>query len=114
MPEWDPIPDGFYLVGDFAEPAEAFHTALIAAVEKITHIADNDERGLLVGEKPTQRGVIHVPGQSEGLCGTHTRAKCATTTEVYPDSKRTNPADCDRAQAACVTTGIDFVLAHHI
>jgi hypothetical protein len=114
MPEWDPIPDGFYLVGDSAEPAEAFHTALIAAVEKITHIADNDDRGLLVGEKPTQRGVIHVPGQSEGLCGTHTRAKCATTTEVYPDSKRTNPADCDRAQAACVTTGIEFVLAHHI
>jgi hypothetical protein len=42
-------------------------------VEKITHIADNDERGLLVGREADQRGVIHVPGQSEGLCGTHTR-----------------------------------------
>lgn len=112
MPPWEDIPDGFYLVSDSDAPVEDFHAALIAAVEQVTHIALPDSNGLLVGEKPSQRGVIQVPGQKIGICGAHTGAKFATTTEVYPDSSRTNAEECNRAQATCVVTGINFALAH--
>ncbi|MEG0183109.1 MAG: peptidase, partial [Stenotrophomonas sp.] len=36
----------------------------------------------------------------------------ATTTEVYPDSPRTNPQECNDAQVAAVCAGLDFALAN--
>ena len=43
------IPDGFYLVGDTERPAPDFQRALIDAVRRVTHIAEADEHGCLIG-----------------------------------------------------------------
>jgi len=45
---WD-IPDGFYTVGDTLNPCEALQSAIIAAVEQVTHIAPCDEQGMIIG-----------------------------------------------------------------
>lgn len=110
-PAWDPIPDGFYTVGDTLAPVPEFHKAIIDAVSKVTHIADPDEQGNLVGLKPDQPGVVNDDSRALGLCSGFSGAPFAVTTEVYPDSKRTNPEECNRAQYAVITTGIEFVLA---
>jgi hypothetical protein len=109
---WDPIPDGFYLVGDTDRPVPEFQKAIIDAVAKVTHIAEADERGTIIGEKLDQFGVINYPAVPLGLCGGHTAAPFTTTTEVYPDSPRATDEQCNRAQVAVITTGIDFALAH--
>jgi len=41
-----------------------------------------------------------------------TDAPYKTTTEVYPDSPRTTPADCELAQVTAVCAAIDHALAH--
>ena len=46
-----------------------------------------------------------------GLCASLTGARYTTTTEVYPDSSRTTPDECKRAQAAAVCAALDYVLA---
>ena len=43
------IPDGFYLVDDTEHPQPAFQQAIIAAVEKVTHIAPADANGEIIG-----------------------------------------------------------------
>ena len=45
------------------------------------------------------------------LCAGMTDARDRTTTEVYPDSPRTDAETCIRAQVAAVTAAIDFALA---
>ena len=35
-----------------------------------------------------------------------------TTTEVYPDSPRATPEQCNAAQVAAVCAAIDYALAH--
>jgi hypothetical protein len=45
-----------------------------------------------------------------GLCCGVTNALYATTTEVYPDSPRASPEQCNRAQVAAITGGLDFLL----
>ncbi|MEZ9856637.1 peptidase, partial [Vibrio breoganii] len=39
------IPDGFYTVGDTENPQPEFQAAVIASVEKVTHIAPADADG---------------------------------------------------------------------
>ena len=104
------IPDGFYLVDDAERPQTAFQSAIIEAVSKITHIASADARGNIIGTPVVAPGVIQYPLRSLGLCARVTEAPFTTTTEVYPDSPRTSPDECNRAQAAAVCAAIEFAL----
>ena len=106
----EPIPDGFYLVGDSENPQHEWHTAMINAVRKVTHIAPTDGGGQLLGEPVTQEGVVVCPVRSIFLCTASTSARYATTTEVYPDSASTNDEECNRAQVACIVAGLEFCL----
>ena len=83
--DWHAIPDGFYLVGDTERPAPEFQRALIDAVRRVTHIAEPDEHGRIIGAALQQAGVINLAKRSLGLCGGMTDARFVTTTEVYPD-----------------------------
>ncbi|WP_394537575.1 M14 family metallocarboxypeptidase [Lysobacter enzymogenes] len=105
------IPDGFYLVGDSEDPQPQFQQAIIAEVEKVTHIAPADARGEIIGSPVVARGVIDYPVRKLGLCAGITDARYRTTTEVYPDSPRATPEQCNQAQAAAVRAAIDFALA---
>jgi hypothetical protein len=106
----DVIPDGFYLVDDAENRQPGFHDAIIEAVARVTHIAEPDARGRIIGEPISSRGVIHYPVRSLGLCAGLTGARFTTTTEVYPDSPRTTPERCNEAQAAAVRSGLEYVL----
>ena len=110
--EFEPgiIPDGFYGVGDTANPQDEFQAAIIAGVEPVTHIAPPDERGQIIGEEPTQHGVINYPFADWGLCPAMTGARFTSTTEVYPDSDSATPEVCIEAQVAAVRAALDFVL----
>jgi hypothetical protein len=46
------------------------------------------------------------------LCAGITNAPYRTTTEVYPDSPRATPEQCNAAQVAAVRAAIDYVLRH--
>lgn len=105
------IPDGFYLVGDIERPAPLFQQHIIAAVQQVTHIAPADDNQCLIGEPLQQFGVINYAKKALYLCGGMTDAPFVTTTEVYPDSPRTNPAECNEAQVAAVCAAFDFALA---
>jgi hypothetical protein len=106
------IPDGFYLVDDEEAPQPAFQQAVIEAVAKVTHIAPADADGQIIGSPMVAPGVIRYPLRRLGLCAGITDARYKTTTEVYPDSPRASPAQCNAAQAAAVCAAIDFALAH--
>ncbi|KAF1690629.1 M14 family metallopeptidase [Pseudoxanthomonas koreensis] len=106
------IPDGFYLVGDSADPQPGFQQAIIAAVAKVTHIAPADANGELIGSAVVAPGVINYPVKELGLCAGVTGAKYVTTTEVYPDSASATPEQCNAAQVAAVLAAIDYALAH--
>jgi len=56
--------------------------------------------------------VVWGESRSIGACAGFTDALYATTTEVYPDSPRTNPQECNDAQVAAVCAGLDFALAN--
>lgn len=109
---WHPetIPDGFYVIGNSENPEPAFQRALIAAAAPITHIAPADAQGNLVGLPLQSPGVVWGESRSIGACAGFTSARFATTTEVYPDSPRTTPAECNAAQVAAVRAGLDFAL----
>jgi hypothetical protein len=106
------IPDGFYLVDDSEHPQPGFQQAVIAAVEKVTHIAPADEKGEIIGSTVVAHGVIEYPLRKLGLCAGITDARYKTTTEVYPDSPRATPEQCNAAQATAVCAAIDYALAH--
>ena len=110
--EPDQIPDGFYLVDDSANPQPAFQGAIIAAVAQITHIAPADAQGRIIGSPVVAPGVIEYPFAQLGLCAGISGARYTTTTEVYPDSPRATPVQCNAAQVAAVRAAIDFALAH--
>jgi hypothetical protein len=105
------IPDGFYLVGDSEDPQPEFQQAVVAAVALVTHIAPADANGEIIGSAVVAPGVINYPVRSLGLCAGITDARYRTTTEVYPDSPRATPEQCNAAQAAAVCAAIDFALA---
>ena len=107
------IPDGFYLVDDSESPQPKFQQVVIAAVEKVTHIAPADDSGEIIGSPVVARGVIQYPLRQLGLCASITNAPYKTTTEVYPDSPRARPEQCNTAQAVAVCAAIDYALAHH-
>ena len=110
--DWHAIPDGFYLVGDTERPAPDFQRALIGAVRPVTHIADADEHGCIIGTKLEQPGVINYAKRELGLCGGMTAARFVTTTEVYPDSATATPEQCNAAQVATIVAAIDYLLEH--
>lgn len=105
------IPDGFYLVGDSENPQPEFQQAVIAAVERVTHIAAADRNCEIIGSPVTTPGVINYPVRQLGLCAGITEARYRTTTEVYPDSPRASAEQCNTAQAAAVCAAIEFALA---
>lgn len=108
----DGIPDGFYLVDDADNPQPAFQQAIIAAVQGVTHIAPADARGEIIGSPVVAPGVIEYAFVPLGLCAGITGARYTTTTEVYPDSPRATPAQCNAAQVAAVRAGIAYALQH--
>ncbi len=105
------IPDGFYLVGDSNNPQLKFQQAIIDAVSAVTHIAPADRNGEMIGTPMVSPGVILYPVKSLGLCAGITDAPYTTTTEVYPDSPRATPEQCNAAQVAAVCAAIDFALS---
>jgi hypothetical protein len=105
------VPDGFYVVGDAANPQLDFQRHIIAAVSAVTHIAPPDADGRIIGSELVAPGVILYPFKALGLCAGLTDAAYTTTTEVYPDSPRATPAQCIDAQVAAVRAAIDYVLA---
>ncbi|MFV3074952.1 M14 family metallocarboxypeptidase [Niveispirillum fermenti] len=105
-------PDGFYLVADSEDRQLDFQKAIIAEVEKVTHIAPPDAQGEIIGSPVIAHGIIEYPVAQLGLCPSITNARFKTTTEVYPDSSRTTPDICIRAQVAAVRAALDFALAH--
>ena len=106
------IPDGFYLVDDEAKPQPGFQQAIIEAVAQVTHIAPADAKGEIIGSPVMSEGVIRYPFKQLGLCAGITDARYTTTTEVYPDSPRATPEQCNAAQVAAVCAAIDYALAH--
>jgi hypothetical protein len=104
------IPDGFYLVDDTTRPTAEFQAAIIASVEQVTHIAEADESGHLIGVPMHQKGVIYYDCKSLFLCAGMTDAAYVTTTEVYPDSDKTHPQQCIEAQVAAIRGGLDFLI----
>ncbi|CCN90025.1 putative Peptidase_M14-like_4 family protein [Vibrio nigripulchritudo SFn27] len=107
----DLVPDGFYLVGDTENPNEAFQTAIIKAVEKVTHIAPPDSDGNIIGSPVVQHGVINYPTNKLGLCSGFTGCEYGTTTEVYPDSPKVTDEECNDAQVASIKGGLDYLLS---
>lgn len=109
------IPDGFYLIGTKCEPEtpqRRWLAAIIDGVRRVTHIAPPDANGEVVGEKVVQDGTIltAAAGRSRSL----TNALFAATTEVYPDSEEVTADQCNRAQVAAATAGLDFIVANHL
>lgn len=106
-----PVPDGFYLVADAANPQLAFQDTVIASVEKITRIARPDAAGEIIGSPVISRGVIAYPMAERGLCASITNARYSTTTEIYPDAPDATAALCVEAQVAAICAALDFALA---
>jgi hypothetical protein len=106
------IPDGFYVVANSENRQLPFQEAVIAAVAKVTHIAAADQRGQLIGSDVIAPGVIEYPVRELGLCTGITGAPYTTVTEVYPDSPRASPQQCNAAQVAAVCAAIEFALGH--
>jgi len=106
------VPDGFYLVDDCENPQPAFQQAIIAAVQRVTHIAPPDDKGEIIGSPVIAHGVIEYPLVKYAMCVAITGARYTTTTEVYPDSPRTTPEQCNDAQIVAVCAALDYALAH--
>jgi len=104
------IPDGFYVVDDSENPQRQFQRAIIEAVARITHIAPADHKDEIIGSPVISPGVIDYPLQKLGLCAGITGARYTTTTEVYPDSSRATPEQCNAAQVAACCAAIEFAL----
>jgi Succinylglutamate desuccinylase / Aspartoacylase family len=105
------IPDGFYLVDDAGNPQPQFQQAVIDAVAKVTHIAPADTRNQIIGSDVVAPGIIRYAMKELGLCAGITDARYTTTTEVYPDSPRATPEQCNAAQVAAVCAAIEFAIA---
>lgn len=106
------IPDGFYLVDDTENRQPQFQQAVNAEVVKVTHLAPADERGEIIGSTVVAEGVIEYPLKALGLCASVSGARYTTTTEVYPDSAKATPQQCNDAQVAAVIGAVDYALAH--
>ena len=76
----------------------------------MTHIAPADPDGTIIGSEVVAEGVILYDFKALGLCAGVTDARYTTTTEVYPDSPRATPAQCNDAQAAAAVAALEFAL----
>ncbi|RUO25318.1 peptidase [Aliidiomarina minuta] len=103
------IPDGFYLVGDSENLQPEFQKAVLQSVSQVTHIAEADEQGQLIGAKTDMPGLISFPTKKLGLCIGLSDAAYVTTTEVYPDSAKATAEECIQAQVAAVTGALNFL-----
>ena len=105
------IPDGFYLMGCVNKPQAEWHRAMIDAVREVLHIVPTDDKNEIMGLPVSQPGVINSDPVGKGKGATN--ALFATTTEVYPDSKANpvTPEQCNRAQVAAITGGLDYIIA---
>ncbi|HEU5136723.1 MAG TPA: M14 family metallocarboxypeptidase [Steroidobacteraceae bacterium] len=104
------VPDGFYLVDDSENPQPDFQRAIVDAVARVTHIAPADEKNQIIGSPLVAPGVIEYPLRALGLCAGITGARYTTTTEVYPDSPRATPEQCNEAQVVATCAAIEFAL----
>lgn len=104
------IPDGFYVVDDSDNPQRGFQQAIIDAVAQVTHIAPADANGEIIGSPVVAPGVIEYDLRKLGLCAGITGARFTSTTEVYPDSPRATPEQCNEAQAVAARAGLDYAL----
>ena len=120
----DHIPDGFYLFGAVDDDDEdegvyikqtEFYDAILAGVERVgSHLAVMETDGTLCGYRADKRGLLLL-SRSEcanmGICavGALPDVPYAVTTEVYPDSSRTNEGDCVRAQVGAICAALDFL-----
>ncbi|TDF41350.1 DUF2817 domain-containing protein [Alteromonadaceae bacterium M269] len=109
--KYSEIPDGFYVVGDTNRPAPGFQKAIIDSVREVTHIALPDSEGNIIGAPLEQDGVINYDKIKLKLCGGVTQASYVSTTEVYPDSPKSNDEICCLAQVAAIVGGFDYVLS---
>ncbi len=106
------IPDGFYTVGDADRRQLGFQQAIVDAVSQVTHIADADSEGKLIGTETDAPGIIHIPARRLGLCAGVSDATYTSTTEVYPDSDRVTADECNAAQVAAASGALDYALSH--
>lgn len=106
------IPDGFYLVGNKQNSRLDFLSAIISAVAEVTHIAPTDDEGKLLGFPVVSAGVIEFDDNAYHICATITGTPFAATTEVYPDSAKTSPEECIRAQIVTIRRAIEFALSN--
>ena len=74
-------------------------------------VMENRDYGEIIGSKVVAPGVILYDYRNLGLCAGMTDARYTTTTEVYPDSPRATPEQCNAAQVAAVNAAIGFALA---
>ena len=100
------VPDGFYLVANENKPHFDFQKYIINAVSKITHIAPTDSD---LGEDTVKDGIVICDSEKEKLCMSFTNAEYTTTTEVYPDSSRTNAQECILAQVEAVISALAYI-----
>ncbi len=107
--EFSEIPDGFYVVGNTHKIEKEFQKAVIDSVRKITHIAPADERGMIIGVKIEDIGVVNYDMKKLSLCGGFSEARYSTTTEVYPDSPKVTDDICNEAQVAAICGGLDWL-----
>jgi hypothetical protein len=105
------IPDGFYLVDDAEAPQPEFQRAVIDAVAEVTHIAEPDANGQIIGCPLQSPGVISFAVRSRHLCAAITGARFTTTTEVYPDSPRATPQQRNQAQVVAVRAAVAYALS---
>lgn len=103
------VPDGFYLVANEKKPHYDFQKYIIDAVAKVTHIAPNDPDSKILGEDTIKDGVMACDSAGEKLCMSFTNADYTTTTEVYPDSPKTNLQECTLAQVEAIMAGLEFL-----
>ncbi|WP_312368837.1 M14 family metallocarboxypeptidase [Stenotrophomonas sp.] len=106
------IPDGFYLVDDTENRQPQFQQAVNAEVAKVTHLAPADAQGQIIGSPVVAEAVIEYPLKALGLCASISGARYTTTTEVYPDSPKATPQQCNDAQVAAVIGALDYALTH--
>ena len=103
------VPDGFYLVANENKEEPAFQKYIIDAVAKVTHIAPNDPDAKILGDDTINNGYMSCNSDEERLCMSITDAKYTTTTEVYPDSFKTNREECIVAQVVAITSALDYI-----
>lgn len=103
------IPDGFYLVADSLKPETDFQSHIIEKVAQVTHIAQADTEGKLIGVAIEQHGVINYEAKMLGLCMGLTDAPYVTTTEVYPDSPLVDAQICIKAQVAAISAAMNYL-----